>query len=137
MKSAYHLAVTNFSDLEAQRHSTSSGNESWKNLWRLRVIPRVKHFLWQACTNSLPTKDNLFQRGMYVDPVCALCGEGMESLFHLFLECRTIKKIWFLSPLRMDDNISYMGSFANFLWCSMHKFPQEYVELLSYIAWEI
>ena len=33
----------------------------WKSIWKLKVPGKIKHFLWKACTNSLPTKENLLK----------------------------------------------------------------------------
>ncbi|KAK6121094.1 hypothetical protein DH2020_045187 [Rehmannia glutinosa] len=67
VRSAYHLAVEKWSDTLALA-SSSTGNPAWKKLWDLRVLPKIKQFLWRVCTDSLPTKDNLRRRGLDIDP---------------------------------------------------------------------
>ena len=34
----------------------------WSSIWKLQVLGKLKHFLWKACTNSLPTIINLMKR---------------------------------------------------------------------------
>lgn len=31
----------------------------WKIIWQLKVLKRVKNFLWRAATNTTPTSGNL------------------------------------------------------------------------------
>ncbi|GKA15417.1 reverse transcriptase [Tanacetum coccineum] len=41
-------------------YSSSSSNptgEFWKQIWRLNVIPKIRLFLWKACSNALATRD--------------------------------------------------------------------------------
>lgn len=40
----------------------------WKILWDLKVPPKVKHFLWRAAYEILPTKDHLWSKQILVDP---------------------------------------------------------------------
>ncbi|KAK6124897.1 hypothetical protein DH2020_041358 [Rehmannia glutinosa] len=57
VKSANHVLRRKMSQQLAVP-STSSQNNAWKHLWNLCVPPKIKHFLWRACMNSLPTKTN-------------------------------------------------------------------------------
>ena len=52
VKSAYLLTQ------EAKNENGIAANSGfWRKLWNLKIPPKVKNFLWRACTNSLPTKD--------------------------------------------------------------------------------
>lgn len=35
----------------------------WKNIWKLRIIPKIKIFLWKLLTGGLPTKNRLSSKG--------------------------------------------------------------------------
>ncbi|KAK6116053.1 hypothetical protein DH2020_008322 [Rehmannia glutinosa] len=137
VKSAYYWIKAR----EDQNHlpiaSSSDQNTAWKQMWNLRVIPKVKHFLWRTCTESLPTKSGLLRRGLQIDPICELCGETIESTTHLFLECRSTLPVWYLSTLRLDLHGQQFGSFKNFLWTMLQCQPIEYIEMLGIIAWRI
>ena len=37
-------------------------NEVWKKLWRLEIPNVEKNFLWRACHDILPTRENLLKR---------------------------------------------------------------------------
>lgn len=137
VRSAYHSAVRLYSTVAARQASSSSISMMWKKLWEIKVIPRIKMFLWRACTESLPTRVKLWQRKCMDDPRCILCGEEEESLNHLMLRCIVTRPIWYGSPLRIDVTQWRETRFRDFLWSYMEKYPEEFVQLLSYIAWEI
>ncbi|KAM6551921.1 hypothetical protein CsatB_001729 [Cannabis sativa] len=46
-------------------------NNCWKKLWQLAVPPKVRHFLWRACSGSLPTKVQLQTKHINVDLFCS------------------------------------------------------------------
>ena len=31
----------------------------WRKIWKLNAPPKVRNFLWRACSNILPTRENL------------------------------------------------------------------------------
>ena len=59
VKSAYQVVLR----LAQQQSGESSNNRSnekiWKHIWTLNVPPKVQNFLWRACSNILPTRENL------------------------------------------------------------------------------
>lgn len=60
--SAYHLETERSS---RRSRESSNGNQAanhWKVLWNLKVSDSVKHFMWQAFHNILPTRLNMVQR---------------------------------------------------------------------------
>ncbi|KAL0448798.1 UNVERIFIED_CONTAM: putative mitochondrial protein [Sesamum latifolium] len=72
VRSAYRQAVA-----IRERTVPSSSNEGmnlgdgagslWSILWKSRVPPKVKVFMWRLCTESLPTLEKLARRNRYVD----------------------------------------------------------------------
>jgi ribonuclease HI len=69
-------------------------NILWKNIWGLRIPNSIKMFLWQACQNILPTKDNLSKRGMDLDPMCMFCNSEQETVLHILWECPSAMDVW-------------------------------------------
>ena len=61
MKSGYKfLCELLIPDTNRPQVSDSMKN-FWKSIWKLKVLGKIKHFLWKACTNSLPIKENLLK----------------------------------------------------------------------------
>ena len=81
------------------RDSPGSSNRKpqkrfWKALWELRVPHKIKHFLWRACHNALPTKCNMFRRNIINSKVSELCNEGHEDVLHTLWKCRVVEGFW-------------------------------------------
>jgi hypothetical protein len=70
-------------------------NSIWKLLWNMKMHKRLKVFMWRLGSNTLPTKQLLFHKTGFGDPMCPLCGSNKESYQHLFLKCSVIRPIWF------------------------------------------
>lgn len=82
-------------------NSASNGSTSkvWKFLWGLEVPGKVKHFLWHALANVLPTADNLLSRKVDVSLLCPICSAANESVYHCLVDCLFAKSCWLLSSL--------------------------------------
>ena len=70
---------------------------SFKWIWQLNIMPKIKIFLWQMLHNALPVRGVLVRRGLNIDPACPLCMNDIESNDHLFWECPYIKEVWRLA----------------------------------------
>ena len=68
-----------------------------KKIWKLNVPPKVRTFLWQACSNILPTRGNLHRRELQVEPTCGLCCQCIETVEHVLWECSLARNVWALS----------------------------------------
>jgi hypothetical protein len=65
--SAYHMAK----ELEASCQagcSNRSEEKIWKGIWNSQIPNTVKTFMWRACQNLLPTRENLAKRKIITDP---------------------------------------------------------------------
>ena len=66
----------------------------WRRLWKLKVPGKVRHFIWRACNEALPTKFNLHRKKIPVDPRCTFCEEAVESTSHILWECPLANGVW-------------------------------------------
>ncbi|KAE8714581.1 OB-fold-like isoform 1 [Hibiscus syriacus] len=90
--------VTGFSDSPAK-----GARVGWSQICTLKskgVLFQVSELLG-GCLQAtlqldlkLSTKDRLARFGLIVDNVCGLCGIGMESRDHLFVDCSYAKDVW-------------------------------------------
>ena len=60
----------------------SAHSSSWNHIWDLEVPNKIKHFIWRACRESLPTKKNLFTKKVLRSAACDLCHDGVEDVIH-------------------------------------------------------
>ena len=66
----------------------------WNGMWKLKVPRKIKHFIWKACSESLPTKANLMKRKILTDPTCHLRGRVAEDTKHALWDCEAVKAVW-------------------------------------------
>ncbi|XP_057453128.1 uncharacterized protein LOC130744990 [Lotus japonicus] len=101
-KSAYHFICH---QLQVGRPSSSLGCDRdglWRDIWKLKSIPRCKDMAWRICHGFLPTTQCLARRGVQLEPVCPMCGEDEESIAHALIFCPQVSPIWFMSSLSMN-----------------------------------
>lgn len=63
----------------------------WKRIWSLNIKKKVQHFIWQGCHNKIPIGVNLKKHGVKVIDRCKQCGEGLETIEHLFATVQKLK----------------------------------------------
>jgi hypothetical protein len=94
VKSAYHLAKE-IEGRQLPEGSTSRGkSDIWRILWALPIPNTEKKFMWRACQNLLPTKDNLLRRKVVQEPYCPICGLEPETVYHILWDCPSARDVW-------------------------------------------
>lgn len=59
------------------------------------VLGIVKHFLWRACINLLPTQIDLRRKKRLIEQaVCLICEHEDESLIHILQSCPAAIDVW-------------------------------------------
>ncbi|XP_071909589.1 uncharacterized protein [Coffea arabica] len=74
----------------------------WKNLWKLNVKAKLKHFMWKVLQNCLPVKEVIHKRTGKGDPICEGCGEATETVEHLFFHCPIAEMTWKMAPVKWE-----------------------------------
>jgi hypothetical protein len=94
VQSAYFLKNDKKSVLTGEGSHSSDHGSTWKEIWSLQVPNSVKMFLWRACKNILPTKENLFKRKVLKDAICMFCSQEVESTRHVLWDCPAAMDVW-------------------------------------------
>jgi hypothetical protein len=92
-QSAYHLAK---GSVEAENGSSFNNDHVkalWRVVWGVKVPRVVQHFLWKACNNILPTKENQHKRVNTADSLCPLCKKETETVSHIIWSCESAKDV--------------------------------------------
>ena len=77
---------------------TEGQDGGFKELWKLKVPPKVAMFVWRLIKDRLPTRDNLKKKRVELqDYLCPFCRLEDESASHLFFHCRKIIPLWWES----------------------------------------
>ena len=133
-RSAYRLLAN-----EASASSPSSSNlhpqrHLWRGVWMLRTPNKVKHFIWRACNNSLPTLDNLFRRKIVSSTCCNTCNTHPEDILHVVWGCTEVANMWKELSWAHLSVSPPPGEFTN-LFSSFLQVSKDYrVEIFSIVA---
>ena len=101
----------------------------WNYLWALIVPPKVKIFLWRACTECIPTGSTLMSKHVEIPEFCPLCNASIETPLHILVNCPVARGCWVQNEL--GNVISHHGSFKEWL---AEVIPQGYSEYRNRIA---
>lgn len=55
---------------------------------------KLKFFTWLALRQRLVTNDFRYRRGLADSPICARCGESVETVLHLLRDCQQARALW-------------------------------------------
>ena len=102
MKDAYQVALRLLHHDGAEHSNARIDGKVWKTIWALKLPPKVRNFIWRACSNILPTKENLHSRRVKVEPRYDICCQQPESTSHFLWECPLAWNVWAISKGRVQ-----------------------------------
>ncbi|OMO51256.1 reverse transcriptase [Corchorus capsularis] len=112
----------------------------WKKLWKIDVMPRVKHFLWLVRHDRLLTRVACFRRHITPVATCPRCGATEEPVLHVLRDCGTSQSIrsrWLhgaklvrFNSLNLNDWLRYNFALSRF-WVESQSFREKFLM----IAW--
>ncbi|KAL2928556.1 hypothetical protein RDABS01_006569 [Bienertia sinuspersici] len=136
VRSAYYIQLQGTYCIPSTSNNSSSN--LWNRIWRTKVPTKIKNFAWRACKNGIPVKVNLFKRSACVESRCQLCGEDNKTTEHILLHCSEARKVWYLSPLRLNSGEHQDMSLKDKCLHLMTIYKEErWWELFWTIAWSI
>ena len=122
VRSAYKVAMDLSKPIEfASSSDGDSMRQFWKKLWKIQVPHKIRHFIWRAACDILPTKVNLVHRHVILEGGCEKCGDNLESLLHLCRECPKACETWMLFQNFNDSASMQFRCFMDFLWFILMK----------------
>ena len=88
-----------------------------KTLWKLKVMLKIKIFMWYLIKGVVLTKDNITKQNLEWHLKCSLCS-NLETIHHFFLDCcyaRFICRLtYFKFGIKPPRNVNHMfGSWLN------------------------
>ncbi|XP_024630834.1 uncharacterized protein [Medicago truncatula] len=84
------------------------------NIWSLRVLQKVKVFLWRAARGCLPTKHRLQTRSVHVCDRCVQCESSYENDWYVFFGCAKLEEVRSAADLWhiIQDNLETADDFV-------------------------
>ncbi|XP_031120328.1 uncharacterized protein LOC116023467 [Ipomoea triloba] len=109
--------------------------DMWIPLWKLKVPPKWKTFLWRAINDILPVTTNLLIKRVEVDPSCPKCGGAHEDVMHALVLCDFSQLVWNDSTLPLS---SVMGDIFD-MWFTnvMIALPEDKLDLVVAVLYSI
>lgn len=87
----------------------------WHGIWNLQVPHRVKHMIWRATHNALPTLCNLWGRNVFSCVRCWGCNSASEDTVHALWKCASLSVLWEPGDVLKKLLRHHVSSFAD-LW---------------------
>ena len=110
---AHHLAT----HLDPQCQNTL-----WNKLWKIKVLEKIKTFIWALLHGRLMTNIERFRRCLTSDINCKACDGAPEFHDHLLRHCRKVTLIWKVFTLRSSRRRSQTLTFREWIsWNLMRK----------------
>ena len=109
----------------------------WKTIWALKVPSKVRNFIWRACSNIFPTKDNLQHRRVKVDSRCDICCQQPEKYSHLLWECPMARNVWAISKGRVQKCSNQVQEFFHLFRMPKDKLTMKELEQWATTSWAI
>ena len=100
----------------------------------LNIPNKIKHFLWRACSESLPTKKNLCRKNLVTNANYDLCHDKPEDVLHALWDCYLVKEIWWQEDLCKPHITERFVSFQDLLLGILNKHDHYLVERFAVIA---
>ena len=117
VRSAYKLAINLSRPINYGSSSDDSQTKKFlKLIWMIQVPHKVRHFIWRACQDILPTKKNLVQRKVLHDDRCNECHEEAETSGHLFWSCLRAREVWSCTKIHFGIAPVKIHSCFDLMW---------------------
>lgn len=132
VRSAYQCVMD---QLRGDTDNIIQGN--WNVLWNLQVPQHVKHYLWRACRNVLPTRTRLQDRGVEVSGICPLCNSNLENTWHLMVTCNISKQCWQQINVwgLIEQSMERVKSFPELFWYLLEQLECKKRSLVAMVMW--
>ena len=137
VKTAYQVTLRTSTQTWAEHSAAWDDGPTWNKVWDLKVPPKVRMFLWKACSNCLPTRDKLHQRRVNVDTRCELCLQQTETVHHILWECPFGQNVRALFSGRTQKCNNVASDFFILFRQMQRKLSQQELEKWAVTAWAI
>lgn len=111
VSSRYHMKRE---EMEKEKGSCSNSWSSkglWRRIWKVRGSQALQIFLWKACQNALPTRENLKWRHIVSESHWPLCGLYDETVGHILWHCQSARDVWIEGPKALHKCTSNDSNF--------------------------
>ena len=102
VKFAYRIALKWKSRDWVEHSSARQHGATWGRIWKLNIPLKVLNFIWRACSNCLPTRNNLWRRKVRIKATCDIYWQDLETTSHVLWTCPFAQNVWALMRGRVQ-----------------------------------
>uniref|UniRef100_A0A803KUG5 Reverse transcriptase zinc-binding domain-containing protein n=1 Tax=Chenopodium quinoa TaxID=63459 RepID=A0A803KUG5_CHEQI len=95
-------------------------------VWNMEGPPKMRQFLWKACSGSLATLKRLYSRHIRDNNRCSLCNAALETIYHAIIGCPNVEQIWCCSSFSEISRDAPLSSFVELLLWIKSKMVEDY-----------
>ena len=132
LSTSRRLSLPNCSDPSSRKHM-------WNGIWSLQIPHKIKHLLWKAANNAIPTLLNLWRGKVVNVMVYPGCDSDCEDTIHALWSCPVLRPIWEADSFTNFFLKYKFSSFADLLDMSF-RFKEEtdlnHLVVLFWSIWE-
>ena len=111
--------------------------QTWRTIWSLHIPKKCQMFAWKASCEALPTKLNLHQRRLPIDPTCEICGECNEDVIHALWSCKQLQPVWEKETWLQSILSTPFVDFADLLTKVLHHGRDSEPEIFITLCWAL
>lgn len=135
VKEGYHIECNNFHPLPFQ--SDIPDMKLWNKIWKVRIPPKIRIFLWRAMRDFISSHANLKSHHVLTDPSCSFCKFHYASTSHTLIFCPMVVHIWKDSIFWTHLKLLKDASFFECVDYLSSKTERDDFALFSIICWAI
>ena len=94
-------------------------NATWKKVWNLHVLNRIRSLLWGATNDSFPTKVNLARRKLLQVDTCPKCNLELETVVHALWSCQKLDPVWLPQFAKLKEATSPLSCFFELMYLAL------------------
>ena len=136
-RTAYKLLALSENNKKPNCSTNRSNSQLWKGIWNLQVPYKVKHLIWRAANEALPTLYNLLRRNVVQTAYCPNCKAAWEDTVHALWGCHRLYVIWEADAELKKCTKQKFNAFADWLEVLFLMRDRVDVNLIAIIVWLI
>lgn len=123
----------------ACRRFSSPVAGDWKDIWRLKVPPKIKNLIWRMCRGCLPTRVQLQDKGVSFPTRYASCSSKHKDLNHIFFECPFTIQVWNTAGIWqvVQDVVLNNNSAVNAIFHLFQNLPTHLQQRFAVLCWSL
>ena len=137
VRTAYRVALRLKQQEDVEHSIAGEEKKFWNKMWKLPIPPKVRNFMWRACSDILPTSANLCRRRVPVDSTCTICQQHDETVAHVQWECPSARNVWAMVRGKLQKCNSEAPNFYTLARQMEEKLPKKDLEVWAMESWSI